>query len=349
VFSQPQGYQYQNQPLVQPGQSSDTELGTFQSAATQQQPFVVTTLSNVTASYSQPVFSQPQGYQYQQQQLVQPSHSELGTFQSTTTTSVVSTISNVAAFSNQPVFSQPQGLQYQQQPLVQSDDLEFGVFQSTTTHQQPLVATTASITKPLHNLPQTNTTTYTNTQLVSSQVFSVVEQQSSANDEFGTFQSNNDHKVLSTNVKSSPSSPQADNRDSFGEFETFQSVITNEPTMVGSTQLQTSGFHNVVTSTVMPYWKRSFPYIPSLYHDVFVLCETGDGQFLDTKRLFPVLCSSGLQRSLLRDIWSAVNKVQPGKLTREELYQALGLIALVQVCKMCESVVVNSFGVEWSG
>ena len=331
MFSQPQGYQYQNQPLAQPGQSSDNELqpvGIFQSATTQQQPFVVTTLSNVTASYSQPVFSQPQGYQYQQQQLAQPSQSELQTFQSTTTTLVVSTTNNVAAFYNQPVFNQPQGLQYQQQPPVQSNDLEFGVFQSITTHQQPLLVATASISKPMHNLPQTNTTTYTNTQLVSSQVLSVVEQQSSADDEFGTFQSNNDHKVLSTNVKSDQSSPQADNRDSFGEFETFQSVTTNEPTMAGSNQLQTSSFHNV---SVTPYWKRSFHYIPSLYHDVFVLCETGDGQFLDTKRLFPVLCSSGLQRSLLRDIWSAVNKVQPGKLTREELYQALGLIALVQV------------------
>jgi len=336
AFGQPQGHEYQQQT---PGQPSDTELGLFQSATTQQLPF---TMSSTPAGYSQPVFSQPQGYQYQQQTLVQPSQSQLGTLQSTTTHLVVSTTANTAAFYNQPVLSQPQGLQYQQQPLVQpgqSDDLEFGVFQSTTTYQQPLVATTSNITQPLHNLPQTNTTTYANTQLVSSQVLSVAEQQSSADDEFGTFQSNSDHRVLSTNVKGSQSSPQANNRNSFGEFETFQSAI-NEPTIAGSTQLQTSSFPSVVTSTVMPYWKRSFHYIPSLYHDVFVLCETGDGQFLDTKRLFPVLCSSGLQRSLLRDIWSAVNKVQPGKLTREELYQALGLIALVQVCKMCGSLVI---------
>ena len=301
MFSQPQEYQYQQQPIVQPSQSSGAEFGIFQSTTTHQQPLVATSTNSATASYNQPVFSQPQGYQYQQQRLVQPG---------------------------------------------QSSDPEFGMFQSTTTHQQLLAATTTSATfysQPLHNLPLTNTTTYANTQLVSSQLLSVVEQQSSADDEFGTFQSNNDHKVLSTNVRSSQSTPQANNRDSFGEFETFQSA-TNEPVMASSTQQLVS---TVLTSTVMPYWKRSFHYIPSLYHDVFVLCETGDSQFLDTKRLFPVLCSSGLQRSLLRDIWSTVNKVQPGKLTREELYQALGLIGLVQVHKMCSLIIMCNIFV-WS-
>ena len=307
MFSQSQGFQQQ----LQSGQSSGADFGMFQSTTTYQQAAATST---TVASSSQSFFMQPLNNQFQQQP-------EFGAFQSTATPQqplVDNATSNVTVSSSQSLFSQSQ---FQQQFFVQS---EFGVFQSTATHQQPLVDTAtnntaASYSQPLHNLPITNTTPYASTQLASSQVVST-------DDEFGMFQSNNDHTVLSTK-----SPPQANNSNSFGHFEAFQSATNEAPISSSNVQQQTTDVPNVVASAIMPYWKRSFHYIPSLYHDVFVLCETGDGQFLDTSRLFPVLSSSGLQRPLLRDIWTSVNKVQAGKLTREELFQALGLIALAQV------------------
>ena len=60
-------------------------------------------------------------------------------------------------------------------------------------------------------------------------------------------------------------------------------------------------------------------------------CSKEGSELTNTQTLFPILVSSGLDRSVLRDMWSLVNKTIPGTLSRLELYALLGMIGLVQV------------------
>lgn len=142
-------------------------------------------------------------------------------------------------------------------------------------------------------------------------------------DDFGAFHSNITPSVTVSHQASG--AQEGSNRDSFGDY---QSVTNNAPVIV--TELQSVHPSAMPLPSDLPYWQRSIDQLPKLYQDVFNSCVMDD-QFLDTQCLFPILSSSGLQRSLLRDIWSAVNKVQLGRLTKEELCQSLGLIALAQV------------------
>ncbi len=69
---------------------------------------------------------------------------------------------------------------------------------------------------------------------------------------------------------------------------------------------------------------------PAVYAEVYRLCRNGDGA-ISMELLFPLLLSSHLQRSVLRDLWTQANRGVPGRLNQTELYVLLGLIALVQV------------------
>ena len=226
------------------------------------------------------------------------------------------------------------------QHLVQSNqetrDDEFGTFQSIRT--QPVTSlTVASNQQAVQNATQSNTQVFTDFPLVStsvsSQLPSVTEQQitePASPDDFGMFQST----AIPSLHPSSTSQPapfstntqQGGNRGSFGDFQS----VTNNPTISTIIEQHTVYPTTVPVPSEFPYWQRSLDQLPELYQNVYNTCVMAD-QFLDTQRLFPILSSSGLQRALLRDIWSLVNQVQPGRLTKEEFCQTLGLIALAQV------------------
>lgn len=74
-----------------------------------------------------------------------------------------------------------------------------------------------------------------------------------------------------------------------------------------------------------------------IYHKVFRLCCKPGDEFVSSQLLYPVLLSSRLTRVQLRDLWSRANKGQPGKLSQMELFILLGLVALAQVSRECQS------------
>lgn len=215
---------------------------------------------------------------------------------------------------------------------------EFGTFQSVGTQPIPAAVVTSNQWAP-YNVSQTNsqgfaTFTQVSTASSGSQLSSVFGQQLTGPDpseDFGMFQSTVTPSLLpaSTSQKAptNSDSQKGSNRDSFGDFQSG----TNNPTVTSvMTEQQHAHPSTIIVPSELPYWQHSIEQLPKLYQDVFNTCVMAD-QFLNTQRLFPILSSSGLQRSLLRDIWSMVNQVQPGKLTKEEFCQALGLIALAQV------------------
>ncbi len=70
---------------------------------------------------------------------------------------------------------------------------------------------------------------------------------------------------------------------------------------------------------------------PPVYHEVYRRCVVGGEDHVSTAELFPILLSSQLSRSVLKELWSLANRGVPGKLNKTELFVLLGLIALAQV------------------
>ncbi len=70
---------------------------------------------------------------------------------------------------------------------------------------------------------------------------------------------------------------------------------------------------------------------PPVYHEVYRRCVVGGEDQVSTAELFPILLSSQLPRSVLKELWSLANRGVPGKLNKTELFVLLGLIALAQV------------------
>ena len=239
------------------------------------------------------------------------------------------------------------------QHLVQSNqetcDDEFGTFQSI--RAQPVTAlTVASNQQIVQNAAQSNTQVFTAfplvTTTVSSPLPSVTGQQitePASPDDFGMFQSTVIPSLRPVSINQpapfSANTQQGGNRDSFGDFQSD----TNNPNISGMIERHTVHPSTIPVPSEFPYWQCSIDQLPELYQDVYNACIMAD-QFLDTQRLFPILSSSGLQRSLLRDIWSLVNQVQPGRLTKEEFCQTLGLIALAQVRLMLYNIYIIQYG-----
>lgn len=69
--------------------------------------------------------------------------------------------------------------------------------------------------------------------------------------------------------------------------------------------------------------------LPELYKKILETTLTPAG--IDTAKLYPILMSSGLPRETLGQIWALANRTTPGKLTKEELYAVLAMIAVTQV------------------
>ncbi|XP_058020159.1 synergin gamma isoform X2 [Ahaetulla prasina] len=79
---------------------------------------------------------------------------------------------------------------------------------------------------------------------------------------------------------------------------------------------------------MMPPWIYNDNLIPDLYKKILETTMTPSG--IDTGKLYPILMSSGLPRETLGQIWALANRTTPGKLTKEELYTVLAMIALTQ-------------------
>ncbi|XP_033028178.1 synergin gamma isoform X1 [Lacerta agilis] len=79
---------------------------------------------------------------------------------------------------------------------------------------------------------------------------------------------------------------------------------------------------------LMPPWIYSDNLVPDLYKKILETTMTPTG--IDTGKLYPILMSSGLPRETLGQIWALANRTTPGKLTKEELYIVLAMIAVTQ-------------------
>ncbi|XP_077775487.1 synergin gamma isoform X6 [Podarcis muralis] len=79
---------------------------------------------------------------------------------------------------------------------------------------------------------------------------------------------------------------------------------------------------------LMPPWIYNDNLVPDLYKKILETTMTPTG--IDTGKLYPILMSSGLPRETLGQIWALANRTTPGKLTKEELYTVLAMIAVTQ-------------------
>ncbi|NXY34651.1 SYNRG protein, partial [Pomatorhinus ruficollis] len=79
---------------------------------------------------------------------------------------------------------------------------------------------------------------------------------------------------------------------------------------------------------MMPPWIYNDSLVPELYKKILETTLTPAG--IDTAKLYPILMSSGLPRETLGQIWALANRTTPGKLTKEELYSVLAMIAVTQ-------------------
>ncbi|XP_061868131.1 synergin gamma isoform X2 [Colius striatus] len=79
---------------------------------------------------------------------------------------------------------------------------------------------------------------------------------------------------------------------------------------------------------MMPPWIYNDSLVPELYTKILETTLTPAG--IDTAKLYPILMSSGLPRETLGQIWALANRTTPGKLTKEELYTVLAMIAVTQ-------------------
>uniref|UniRef100_A0A2K5EEK8 Synergin gamma n=1 Tax=Aotus nancymaae TaxID=37293 RepID=A0A2K5EEK8_AOTNA len=78
----------------------------------------------------------------------------------------------------------------------------------------------------------------------------------------------------------------------------------------------------------MPPWIYNESLVPDTYKKILETTMTPTG--IDTAKLYPILMSSGLPRETLGQIWALANRTTPGKLTKEELYTVLAMIAVTQ-------------------
>ncbi|XP_058139183.1 synergin gamma isoform X11 [Dasypus novemcinctus] len=78
----------------------------------------------------------------------------------------------------------------------------------------------------------------------------------------------------------------------------------------------------------MPPWIYNESLVPDTYKKILETTMTPTG--IDTAKLYPILMASGLPRETLGQIWALANRTTPGKLTKEELYTVLAMIAITQ-------------------
>uniref|UniRef100_A0A4W3ING1 Synergin gamma n=1 Tax=Callorhinchus milii TaxID=7868 RepID=A0A4W3ING1_CALMI len=105
----------------------------------------------------------------------------------------------------------------------------------------------------------------------------------------------------------------------------FARETPKEPEPAPDMSAKESGEQILLSSTVTG---NRQPGQKSLYKKVLEFTITPAG--IDTGKLYPILLSSGLPRETLGQIWALANRATPGKLTKEELYTVLAMIAMSQ-------------------
>ncbi|XP_049558218.1 synergin gamma isoform X12 [Orcinus orca] len=106
------------------------------------------------------------------------------------------------------------------------------------------------------------------------------------------------------------------------EFSDFMQGPGEAPTCVGVFPSQDP------VQPRMPPWIYNESLVPDAYKKILETTMTPTG--IDTAKLYPILMSSGLPRETLGQIWALANRTTPGKLTKEELYTVLAMIAVTQ-------------------
>lgn len=88
--------------------------------------------------------------------------------------------------------------------------------------------------------------------------------------------------------------------------------------------------HRLISNfLVYPNWcSQSLAFLPLVYQQVYE--ASFQSNVIQTSILYPILLLSGLRQDQLSQIWSQVNRTQPGILIKEELFMALALIGLAQ-------------------
>lgn len=81
----------------------------------------------------------------------------------------------------------------------------------------------------------------------------------------------------------------------------------------------------------VPSWCLSDE-VPLVYKQILDASTLNENKEINTELLYPILLLSNVDKKKLAQIWSMVNRETPGQLVKHELYMALALIALVQVC-----------------
>ncbi|CAG2063956.1 unnamed protein product, partial [Timema podura] len=128
-----------------------------------------------------------------------------------------------------------------------------------------------------------------------------------------------------------------------GRKETFKPENSEIHSRINQTLPRADGSSVAAPSFVSPVYPAwmipSSPLLPAVYRQTWALVGQLDA-FADTNRVSAVLLTSGLPTEVLGYIWSLANRQVAGKLTEQELYVMLALVALAQ-----SGCTFNSLGV----
>uniref|UniRef100_A0A1I7XBC4 EH domain-containing protein n=1 Tax=Heterorhabditis bacteriophora TaxID=37862 RepID=A0A1I7XBC4_HETBA len=112
-----------------------------------------------------------------------------------------------------------------------------------------------------------------------------------------------------------------------------QSKIMEEVMMNGNIPVAAPGRFGMMSGGggVVPPTMLDESLVPKFYQDAIAACgATQQNMLPHTGLVYNLMVTSGLPRSVLSYVWSAVNRTLPGQLTRPEFFSCLALIALAQ-------------------
>nr|XP_058904592.1 synergin gamma isoform X10 [Kogia breviceps] len=136
-----------------------------------------------------------------------------------------------------------------------------------------------------------------------------------------------DYPTSSHSAKTVSPSPAFLDEEEFSDF--MQGPVEAPTCGPSSTSQPFQSFHPTAPLVQLHAQKAGAQYIPpDAYKKILESTMTPTG--IDTAKLYPILMSSGLPRETLGQIWALANRTTPGKLTKEELYTVLAMIAVTQ-------------------
>ncbi|XP_054946546.1 synergin gamma isoform X12 [Physeter macrocephalus] len=136
-----------------------------------------------------------------------------------------------------------------------------------------------------------------------------------------------DYPTSSHSAKTVSPSPAFLDEEEFSDF--MQGPVEAPTCGPSSTSQPFQSFHPTAPLVQLHAQKAGAQYIPpDAYKKILETTMTPTG--IDTAKLYPILMSSGLPRETLGQIWALANRTTPGKLTKEELYTVLAMIAVTQ-------------------